>query len=60
MLKDPLTKGHLLMTSDISPLMQEVLIKRFKEAGFTNNKSNSFYSCADDIQGKELSFSDEE
>ena len=59
MIKNPSTSGHLLVTSDISPLMQEAFIRRFEEAGFMMNPNNSVYTCADEIL-KPLSFSDEE
>ena len=51
--------GHLLVTSDISPSMQEAIVKRFKDTGFMTNLNNSFYSCAEEVNEK-LSFPDEE
>ena len=59
MIKVPNKSGHLLVTSDIIPLMQEVMIKRFKDADFMTNQNNSFYSCAEEVNEK-LSFPDEE
>ena len=51
----------MLVTSDISPLMQEELVKRFKEAGFMANINNSFYTCSEEVgQEEKLTYSDYE
>ena len=59
MMKSPHNKGHLLVTSDISPAMQSALIERFKEAGFLANSINSFYASSEEITER-LTFFDEE
>ena len=60
-MKNPTQQGHLLVTSDISPLMQEELVKRFKEAGFMANINNSFYTCSEEVgQEEKLTYSDYE
>ena len=41
--------------------MQEVMINRFKEAGFMTNISNSFYTCSEEVdQEEKLTYSDYE
>ncbi len=51
--------GHLIVTCDLSDKMQDLLIHRFKEAGFMANNRNSFYTCSEEIEGELLSFQDE-
>ena len=58
-MKTPATQSHLLVTSDISPSMLEVMAQRFKDAGFMKNGDNSYFACSEEIEEEPLSFPDE-
>ena len=58
MMKDPSKQSHLLVTSDISSQMLQMMTQRFKDAGFMKKDDNSYFSCLEEVEGEELRFKD--